>query len=62
MLSKQYDAVFVWSTSTGQWTQSIPLSGSPNGMAYDNALNRLYLFYADNRITAESPSGGPRPS
>jgi kumamolisin len=51
LLSKLYRNIFVWSPATREYANSIPLQGSPVFMSYSATLNRIYLAYADQRIT-----------
>jgi hypothetical protein len=50
-LSKLQGAVYAYSASANAWQSGLPVGESPNGMAYDPTLDRIYLYYADNRIT-----------
>lgn len=51
-LSKVAGSVFTYSTASNAWNANgIAVGASPNGMVYDPSLERLYLYYADDRIT-----------
>ncbi len=51
MLSKAHQSIFRWSTQSGGYLESIPLSDSPLHMAYSEINGRLYLTYLSGRIT-----------
>jgi Ig-like domain-containing protein/VCBS repeat protein len=51
LLSRPTGNILRWSPTLGAYLTSIPLTGIPQGFSYSSALNRIYVFYADQRIT-----------
>jgi len=57
LLSKVNQSIFRWSISDRRYLSTIPLADVPQRMAYSSALNRVYLSYADGRITKTDLNG-----
>lgn len=51
--------VYVWSTDTQAYVNSLGLSNPPSWMSYSPAHGRLYLGYTSGRITYVDPSATP---
>ncbi|HVU25554.1 MAG TPA: immunoglobulin domain-containing protein [Opitutus sp.] len=59
LLCRERGNVFRWSLAEGRYLDSIPLTGSPNGLCYSPTAKALYAGYADNRITRIALTGVP---
>jgi hypothetical protein len=51
LMDRLVQNILVWSPSQRAYVSTIPLSGTPDKMAYSSTLHRLYVSYADRRIT-----------
>ncbi len=51
LLSKLNQSIFRWSMPERRYLSTIPLADVPQRMAFSSVLNRIYLSYADGRIT-----------
>ena len=51
MFSRSLQSIFRWSATSRSYTASLPLTGSPERIAYSPTLNRLYVGYASGKIT-----------
>ncbi len=51
LLSRPTGNILRWSPTQGAYLTSIPLTGVPQGFSYSSTLNRIYVFYGDQRIT-----------
>jgi len=63
LLDRLAQNILVWSPTLGAYLNSIPLSGFPDRFTYSATLNRIYVCYADRRITyidlGTSPAENP---
>ncbi len=57
-LSREHQSVFRWSPMLGIYTQTIPLSSTPDFMAYYSTDNLIYLSHDDGLITIVDPDTG----
>lgn len=57
-LSSEHQSIFRWSPMLGIYTQSMPLSATPNFMTYYSTDNLIYLSYDDGLMTVVDPDTG----
>lgn len=57
-LSKEHQSIFRWSPILEIYTQSIPLSATPNFISYSSTDDVIYLSYDNGLITVVDPDSG----